>query len=432
MAGKLITLEEAANLLGVTQAEVGDLRQRQELYGYRDGGSWKFKQEDVERLAAERSGGGSVAGGSSPGLSGLDLPVDLGDSEQVVLSEFELGDSGPGSSTVIGGKSKKPDSDLHLTTGSDLNLSSGLSDLSLPGGSDVKQPAAGGSDLNLSSGTSDLNLLGDSGLTLDDSSVTKKSPPKPDNDDDLVLGGDSGLGIMGSDVRLAGDSNVLSGPTPSGIGGSMSAGKTMLTAELADKPAPSSINMKIRDEESVFGDSGSDVTRNVGGSGINLLSPQDSGMLLDDLDLSGASGLAQSIGDESDIKADDDFLLTPSMDLGDDSTDSGSQVIALDGDFGGDDATATLLAGEVPGLSDALGGDFGGGGYGGAPAMAGGYGTVPDTHFGVGSIAALTVCAVLMAVTGIMMYDIIRNMWSWDSPMSINSTLMDMIPGVRK
>lgn len=432
MAGKLITLEEAANLLGVTQAEVGDLRQRQELYGYRDGGSWKFKQEDVERLAAERSGGGSVAGGSSPGLSGLDLPVDLGDSEQVVLSEFELGDSGPGSSTVIGGKSKKPDSDLHLTTGSDLNLSSGLSDLSLPGGSGVKQPAAGGSDLNLSSGTSDLNLLGDSGLTLDDSSVTKKSPPKPDNDDDLVLGGDSGLGIMGSDVRLAGDSNVLSGPTPSGIGGSMSAGKTMLTAELADKPAPSSINMKIRDEESVFGDSGSDVTRNVGGSGINLLSPQDSGMLLDDLDLSGASGLAQSIGDESDIKADDDFLLTPSMDLGDDSTDSGSQVIALDGDFGGDDATATLLAGEVPGLSDALGGDFGGGGYGGAPAMAGGYGTVPDTHFGVGSIAALTVCAVLMAVTGIMMYDIIRNMWSWDSPMSINSTLMDMIPGVRK
>ena len=39
---------------------------------------------------------------------------------------------------------------------------------------------------------------------------------------------------------------------------------------------------------------------------------------------------------------------------------------------------------------------------------------------------------VVMAVTGIMMYDIIRNMWSWDSPMSINSTLMDMIPGVRK
>lgn len=434
MAGKLITMEEAANLLGVTQAEVGELRQRQELYGYRDGGSWKFKQEDVERLAAERSGGGSVSGGSSPGLSGLDLPVDLGDdSEQVVLSEFELGDSGPGSSTVIGGKAKKPDSDLHLTTGSDLNLSSGLSDLNLSGGSDVKQPAAGGSDLNLSSGTSDLNLLSDSGLTLDDSSVTKKSPPKPDNDDDLVLGGDSGLGIMGSDVRLAGDSSVLSGPTPSGIGGSMSAGKTMLTAELADKPAPSSVTMKVRDEESVFGDSGSDVTRNVGGSGINLLSPQDSGMLLDDLDLSGASGLAQSIGDESDIKADDDFLLTPSMDLGDDSTDSGSQVIALDGDFGGDDATATLLAGEVPGLSDALGGDsFGGGGYGGAPAMVAGYGTVPDTHFGVGSVAALAVCAVLMAVTGIMMYDIIRNMWSWDSPMSINSTLMDMIPGVRK
>ncbi|MBN8628428.1 MAG: helix-turn-helix domain-containing protein, partial [Planctomycetes bacterium] len=140
---KLITLEEAAHILGISAAEVGEMRQRQELYGYRDGGNWKFKQSDVEQLAMDRSGMAP-----SPGGSGI-LPVDLegGDNDLVVLSEFELGDSGPGSSTVIGGKNK-PGSDLSL--GSDLKLDSGI-DL-----------AGGDSDLKLA-GNSGLNLAGDSG-----------------------------------------------------------------------------------------------------------------------------------------------------------------------------------------------------------------------------------------------------------------------------
>lgn len=399
MAGKLITIEEAAHILGVSAAEVGEMRQRQEIYGYRDGGSWKFKQDDVERLATDRSGMAPLPGGS-----GI-LPVDLGggDQDQVVLSEFELGDSGPGSSTVIGGGAKKPDSDLKLNVDSGLDLA----------------------------GSSDLFLAGNSGLSLADSSPSGKKADSSDPSDasNVLGGGGSSLDILGSDVRLAGDSNVLSGSAPI-PGGSMAAGKTMLTAELADKPAPeSSIKLTMRDTESVFGDSGSDVTHNVGGSGINLLGPQDSGMLLDDLDLSGASGLAQAIGEDSEIKGDDDFLLTPSSEGGDDSMDSGSQVIALDGDYG-DDATATLLAGDVPGLSAALGneGMMMGAGAGG---MSPGYATVPDTHFGIGSVIGLTVCAIFMTLTGIMMYDIIRAMWSWDTPMSVSSTLMDMIPGVR-
>lgn len=398
MAGKLITLEEAAHILGVSAAEVGDMRQRQEIYGYRDGGSWKFKQDDVERLATDRSGMSPA-----PGSSGI-LPVDLDGGDQVVLSEFELGDSGPGSSTVIGGGAKKPDSDLKLND-SGLDLA----------------------------GSSDLFLAGNSGLSLADSSPSnKKSGPGDSSDASNVLGGGgSSLDILGSDVRLAGDSNVLSGSSPL-PGGSMAAGKTMLTAELAEKAAPeSSIKLTMRDSESVFGDSGSDVTHNVGGSGINLLGPQDSGMLLDDLDLSGASGLAQAIGEDSEIKGDDDFLLTPSSEGGEDSMDSGSQVIALDGDYG-DDATATLLAGDVPGLSAALGNEGMMMGMGaGAGAMAPGYATVPDTHFGIGSVVGLTVCTIFMTLTGIMMYDIIRAMWSWDTPMSVSSTLMDMIPGVR-
>jgi excisionase family DNA binding protein len=389
MAGKLITQEEAAQVLGVSPADVNEMRQRQELFGVRDGGAWKFKQEDVERVLSERgAGGGSDISASS---SGLDLPVDLdldmsGPGSQIVLSEFELGDSGPGSSTVIGA-AKKPDADLE------------------PSG---------------------LNLL-DSGTLKPE---PKKPGPKPSSDEESVFGTGSGLDLMASDVRLAdaGNSNVLSGLSNLGGPGASAAGRTMLTAELAnaDKPLDSSVKMTLRDQESVFGDPGSDVTRNIGGSGINLLDPKDSGMQLEELDLSGASGISRLGGDE--LKGDDDFLLTPLSEQTDDSSDSGSQVIALDGDFG-DDATATLLAGDVPGLADALSSGGFGGARGNAAYVGGGISMVPEAKFGVGSVIALGLCAIVMAFTGVMMYDVVRNMWSWKEPLSVDSTLMDMILG---
>lgn len=390
MAGKLITQEEAAQLLGVSPADVNEMRQRQELFGVRDGGAWKFKQEDVERVLADR--GSLSSADPSASSSGLDLPVDLdldmsGPGSQIVLSEFELGDSGPSSSTVIG-STKKPDADLE------------------PSG---------------------LNLL-DSGTLKPE--PKKPDPKKPMSDDESVFGGGSGLDLLASDVRLAdsGNSNVLSGLSSAGGPGASAAGRTMLTAELAasDKPLDSSVKMTLRDQESVFGDPGSDVTRNIGGSGINLLDPKDSGMQLEELDLSGASGISR-LGSDQELKGDDDFLLTPLSEQTDDSSDSGSQVIALDGDFG-EDATATLLAGDVPGLSAAL--EQGGfGTRGNAAMMGGGIAMVPEAKFGVGSIITLGLCAVVMAFTGVMMFDVVRNMWSWHEPLSVDSTLMDMILG---
>lgn len=51
MARKFVTLAEAAQQLGITPDEVNELRQHGVLYGYRDGTSWKFKPEDVDRAA---------------------------------------------------------------------------------------------------------------------------------------------------------------------------------------------------------------------------------------------------------------------------------------------------------------------------------------------------------------------------------------------
>ena len=41
MARKFITLEEAAQMLGVSPETLTEMRDRQKVHGYRDGASWK-------------------------------------------------------------------------------------------------------------------------------------------------------------------------------------------------------------------------------------------------------------------------------------------------------------------------------------------------------------------------------------------------------
>ena len=55
MAKKFLDAEEAAKLLGVSVDTLNDLRERHELYPMRDAGQWKYRQDEIERLAAERS-----------------------------------------------------------------------------------------------------------------------------------------------------------------------------------------------------------------------------------------------------------------------------------------------------------------------------------------------------------------------------------------
>ena len=50
---KLIELKEAAERLGITPDELTEMRSRNEIFGYRDGTSWKFKPEEIERVANE-------------------------------------------------------------------------------------------------------------------------------------------------------------------------------------------------------------------------------------------------------------------------------------------------------------------------------------------------------------------------------------------
>ena len=54
MARKFYEMEEAAKLLGITPEQLNEMRDRREVYAVRDGGMWKFKVEEIERLVAQR------------------------------------------------------------------------------------------------------------------------------------------------------------------------------------------------------------------------------------------------------------------------------------------------------------------------------------------------------------------------------------------
>lgn len=210
---------------------------------------------------------------------------------------------------------------------------------------------------------------------------------------------------------------------------------------------------KQPDDDIVLGGSGAGSDITIGGdSGISLVDPADSGLSLDEpLDLGVGDDESLELGEEdmlslaeaSTIGAaaqDTDFLLTPSEDAIDaEESESGSQVIALDESAG--DEAATMVGGGVAAMLDE---DFGAQPLGmpgiplgaagppGAPQMAGAamfdpsY-ALPEAPYTAWNIVLLAFCAILLVLCGMFMYDLLRNMWSWDSPYTVNSSLMDTI-----
>jgi hypothetical protein len=473
MARKLVPLEEAAKTLGISADQLNGMRENRQIYGYRDGASWKFKPEDVERLALELA-----ERGTKPPSDSSSLAVDLGDSDDegediVLLSEGELGGAS-GSSTVIGapaGIQSPEDSDIKLAAASGIELvgtggsstviskprdKGAAADSSVTirladekaGGSDVLP--AGVSDVlpvDIQAGGSDSKKGPGSDLTLfSEQTIGEGLEGGPGSDLTLVTGGSSGKivgGGPGSDLTLGGDDDDV--------------------FKLQDDGSSA---IRLAEEPSGGGSSGpgSDITISPGDSGINLIDPSDSGISLEEpLELSSADDESSfdlssdssgdssgTLGDSSDFDSDavmelqseDEFLLTPLEEsLDDESQDSGSQVIALDSDTDFDDATPTVMGGgdalgaallepDEAGPAVGLGADLGLG-TAVAPTLAAAPGMMmpaaPQARYGVLDIGLLTVAVLMLALGGMMSYDLMRNMWSWDGPYAANSAIMDAI-----
>ena len=164
-------------------------------------------------------------------------------------------------------------------------------------------------------------------------------------------------------------------------------------------------------------------------------------------DSSDSGTLSDSAEFDSDavmeLQGEDDFLLTPLEEsIDDDSQDSGSQVIALDSESDFDDASAALggppaatamLEADDLGMGAALGAPVDvGAGLALAPTLAAAPGammmaTVRESQYTVWQVTGLSFCVLLLALTGMMMFDLMRNMWSWEGHYAATSPLIDMI-----
>jgi hypothetical protein len=458
MAKKFVDLEEAAKMLGVTPDTLGEMRERRQVFGLRDGGAWKFKIEDIERLATERA-----AASAEGEFAELDE-----DPDSILLSEVELGQSNEStSSTIIGGRpgtGNPADSDIQLAKGSDsaLNLGSAIGGEEKTGSDVADAGGSGVSPLFDELDTLDLEMpsAADSGISsgILDMAGSKAAPAADPATSDVKLAADSAIAAPqaeGSGLAIGDEELALGSGSDAGL-------------ELEGGSGGSAIDLSedMDDDLVLGGSSHSDISR-AGDSGISLLDPADSGISLESppLELGGSAVESLELGEEdmmlddepamkTTIKSgppaepgsDDDFLLTPLEDAGAEESDSGSQVIALDNEVEFDEAGASVATDE-PGLGGLLEEDLGEGlgaaaelsaaaltpaaaqkaAIAPAPAAAGGVWVAPEPAYSGWNVASLILCSLLLMMCGMFTYDLMRNMWSWDQPYTVNSSMMNMI-----
>ena len=182
MENRLYTIDEVAQLMGKTPAEINEMRMQGKIYGMRDGASWKFKGQDVEKLLHPVQEQAYDEDYALAGDSGLSLDSASEASDVMNASSLDI------NSTLDSSSGISQDAGNVLDIGED--------DLVL-GESDVM------SDVTLNGESSGINLYkpeGDSGISLDDNelsgaldagSVAMHSDSLNVNLDDLVLDDDS-------------------------------------------------------------------------------------------------------------------------------------------------------------------------------------------------------------------------------------------------
>lgn len=517
MEQKFIKFDEVLEKLGIPAERLNGLREQGVLRAYRDGSSWKFRTDEIERLATEgipeppppsdidlaveedleldlADSDPELTQATAPAIEPSDLEFrdsDLDDtvtaetsdvalnqpeepsdqSDSILLSEEELGESSTGPASTIIGRSE-----LELED-ADLDLPS--EEVSYDGGSDVRLASAGASNV-LSSAAADSDDV------LDDIEDEPSHASAFENLDELEidLAAESSRILSPEDVEkvktaakseasAAGkkdDSDLKLDDLELAADGSDSEPTELSSVELGlgDEGSGSEIELGSESDDFVLDEpGGSDLALD---SGINLVDPSDSGIALEDIPLDvGGSAILESLslgGDNSDpelsliasdssvssvaedssaeLQTDDDFQLTPMGESDADSDDSSSQVIALDddlgvGDLGGSmddlgDAAVDLLSeadlveetddavvlAEDEDLEDAE--DFGTyADTAAAPAVG---------DYSLWNIMSLGACVVLLIVGGVMMIDMVRNIWSWGETYTLNSAIIDGLLGI--
>jgi excisionase family DNA binding protein len=490
MAQKFVSLDEAATQLGITKDRLNDLREDGKVRAYRDGASWKFRADDVEKLRADGIPS-SDASSSDLALSlddepaeatappageksdlelGSGIQLDLGDedelpgpaasdlslddldeptvpvespaegevltaddgegndelSDSILLSENELGESTDRPpSTIIGKAEMAADLDLEMA-GSEKDAAQSDVRLAEPSTSNVFSPGSHDAILDteppsLSDNFGNLDELeidleAESSRILSPEDVSKAQQAAKPKSDAPKAAEFSDLELAASDSDAGGVIDGGSGKSDISLGG-------LSALELEG------------DDDDVLGD-GSDITLSSESSGINIISPSDSGLALDDVSLSMGSGSpiasGLDLGPPSDAEVGleplevaeegegEPFALTPFGEEASEEEEDSSQVIPLDEVSEEEAGLGSPRSAAVEAMSD----DF-------AAIPAAGMmpvgEPVAETAFPGWVIGLMSVSMVMLVMCGIMVFDLLRNMWSWDQVYTLNSALMDVL-----
>jgi excisionase family DNA binding protein len=392
---KLINLEEAAKILGLSVDKLTEMREKSEIFGYRDGSTWKFKESEVQRVAS-------------------DMGISMQDAGDADL-DFEMSDSAIGLEASSGSSS---DSIEMGSDSMDLILEDDSDDQAALQDSDIVLEGEQESELKF--GESDLRLAAEgSGNLLDD------DQPKE--------GGASDTGKLDDELSLAEDELFED------------------ELELSDSASfedSLELDSDLEDSDLVLddSDSGSDVVLGADDSGINL-SPNDSGISLEEepLELGGSDIDSLELPEDDELitleeaadpdmatqlAADDDFNLTPLEDMVDDES-SGSQIIALeDSEIYADESSATVLADsdivEQPALlpEDHVDASF----QPGLVTDAAMVPAIPEAPYSIFQILSLALVAFLCVMGLVIAFDICRFIWQPEQTM-LSSTVLDFFSG---
>jgi len=393
---KLIPLEEAASILGMSVEQITELRSNHEIFGYRDGQNWKFKMTELERVAGEMdiklniSGAAKVADDLSESFGfnlddstdDLILADDSSSGAVAGVEELDPAEFAEDSSVELFQNPLKEELQVAADSNS-INLDDDLDEIDLQDSGLLQKGTAKNLDLASDSGalkledsgellSSDENVLeGDEELSFGSSSLSLASESSKlladaggtgsDLLDEVVAkppsGSDTGKMLAGGgdddELTLAGDDDLFSEELSLADSGSFE-DSVDLSSDFEDS-AELVLDDSDSNSEIMLEESGIDLSANESGIAVGDEPLELGGSDIDALELPEDDDDMIVLEDAADpdnptMMQEDDFNLTPLEASLEEDESSGSQVIALeDSEIYADDDSATILGEADPG-----------------------------------------------------------------------------------
>lgn len=394
MAGKFLSLEEAARQLGVSVDEVNRLIDRKKLFPMRDGAAIKFKAEEVERV------GRSL--GEESSLSGdLSLDLEMPDVAAVASAAGSL--SGLDADDIMLGDAIDAGESIFSTDSSDVKSASQTI---------VRGGEAGGSVIG-GSRASGLSMPSLGGASAADVVFGDSVVGETHESDELSL--ESIIGASSPSLAQAAGlpgPKGASSPALSGIDGTLA----IDLSDVAGGQAGSSL--ALGSGAALSG------TSDAAGAGLSLSGALDSGLSLEDGDI-------QMSGVDLGAMTDD---AKPAPDGG---TVLGGEDFELGGSGGDDDSASVVIAAESEAGDSSFFGTVGGEGSsfseesGAASSVASEmldmpYGMDREMTFSIWQTLGLLCCSLLLLFGGFIAYDLVCTIGSPGSATLANPLLNAM------